>query len=683
VKLRVRHGGDHLASAGSDATVDGLIAYSTVRIFKRGSLAREIVAVFFLSSAILFLLAYPLTVQLGHAVFPQGADTDLNLWLFGWDTYAAWHRPLSIFDGNIYHPQRFTLAYSENMIGSALLVSPIVWATGNVVLALNVSQLLSVPLCAAGAYVLARRIGLEARGALIAAMVFAFSTPRFFRIAQPHLTAVQWLPFCLAFLHQYFDTGRARELRWALAFFTLQALTSGHGGVLTALAVAMYLVWRFALGEPVTPLRRVRDIGLVGVLLLAVNIALMLPYRAVQQEMGLRRSLGEAVTFSPNRESFLATPSRIDAWLLGKLTGDPRMTDRAKAVLFPGFIPLALGAVGVLGIGRRPGRTAIKRDTRALRWLSWLLEAVLLVAVALAVTAFIAGPFRIRFGSIAMVSVRNLTRASLIVAAVAAARLALRRRVPLDLDGRVVRLALRVREWSRRRRGDALAFYVLLGIVSLWMALGPPFHLYTLVHDWPGFSFIRVPTRLTMLTVLAVAILAGAGLERITRARTKSWRTAATALCVALFVAESAAFPLITQPYAVEIPAVDRWLAAQSKPFVVAEVPDEEHWQSVYMLHSMAHWQKTIHGYSGMRPPLNQELYDALLDFPDTNSLTRLLDVGVTHLIVHTDYYAPEKWREVESKLPAFSDWLTLLHAEDGGRVYSLRRPTSIASTMR
>jgi hypothetical protein len=653
-----------------------------VHILQRGSLAREIAGVLLLSSAILFVLAYPLTIEPGRAVFPQGADTDLFLWIFGWDVHAALNQPLSIFDANIYHPHRHTLAYSENMIGSALLSAPIIWATGNVVLALNIVQLLSVPLCAAGAYLLARRIGLGARGALIAAMVFAFAAPRFFRIAQPHLTAVQWMPFCLAFVHQYFTTGRARDLRWALAFFTLQTLTSGHVGVMTALAVGLFLIWRIALGEALAPVKRLRDAGVVGLLLLAANVVLLLPYRAVQEEMGLRRSLSEAVLFSPNLESFLASPGKVDTWLMAKLSGDPHVTDGAKAVLFPGFIPLALGALGLWSVCRSP-RTAARQPNPAARWLSWLLEATFLLALALAIAALVNGPFRIRFGSTVIVSVRDLARVWLIAGALAVIRLGLQRWVPLDLIGRARGVPARLADWARRRRRDALAFYAILGIVSIWLALGPPFGLYTLVHDWPGFSFIRVPTRLTIITVLAGALLAGAGFERIARSLPAPWHSMAAAVCIVLFVAESAAFPLITQKYAIEIPAVDRWLATQAKPFVVAEVPDEERWQSVYMIHSMAHWQKTIHGHSGIRPPLNQELYDALLDFPDRNSLTRLLDVGVTHLVVHADYYPPEKWREVESRLPAFSDWLTLLHAEDGGRVYALRRPASMALTTR
>ena len=95
-------------------------------------------------------------------------------------------------------------------------------------------------------------------------------------------------------------------------------------------------------------------------------------------------------------------------------------------------------------------------------------------------------------------------------------------------------------------------------------------------------------------------------------------------------IVEFAAMPLRTVRYRVKIPAADHWLDSQPKPFVVAEVPvfPSERYQTMYMLHSMAHWQKTVHGYSGMRPRLHDELYAAMRSFPDDLSLIRLGNSG-------------------------------------------------------
>ena len=138
------------------------------------------------------------------------------MWTLAWNTHAFVHQPLSIFDANIFYPQRNSLAFSENLIGSALFAAPVLWLTGNPVLAVNVVSLLSVVLCGLGAYVLGRRVGLSPAAAVLAGLIFAFSPPRFLRFSQIHLTVVQWIPFALASLHAYLDGGRRRDLLLAI-----------------------------------------------------------------------------------------------------------------------------------------------------------------------------------------------------------------------------------------------------------------------------------------------------------------------------------------------------------------------------------------------------------------------------------------------------------------------------------
>ena len=87
-------------------------------------------------------------------------DTDLFLWTLSWDVHALARQPSSVFDANIFHPERRTLAYSENLLGSAPLAAPVIWITGNPVLAMNLVVLLATVLCGAGAYLLAHRLGI-------------------------------------------------------------------------------------------------------------------------------------------------------------------------------------------------------------------------------------------------------------------------------------------------------------------------------------------------------------------------------------------------------------------------------------------------------------------------------------------------------------------------------------------
>lgn len=239
--------------------------------------------------------------------------------------------------------------------------------------------------------------------------------------------------------------------------------------------------------------------------------------------------------------------------------------------------------------------------------------------------------------------------------------------------------------WAVMRSGETRAkagAYVLIAILSLWLALGPDYGLYALAYNLPASNFIRVPSRYVTLTVLALAILAGVGLDRLTSGAKLLLRGTLAGILVMLLVAEFAVAPLGVAPYDVPIPEGDTWLASRPKPFVVAEVPlinprDEARAnsrQTIYMMHSTAHWQKTVHGYSGYEPPEHAELYRQLLAFPDDPSLAHLRRFGVTYVVVHESYYAPEEWTEVRERLARYSPDLALAYRDGQTRVYQVRQ---------
>ncbi len=523
-------------------------------------------------AALTIALTYPLSTQPASTIAWSDADTDLFMWTLAWDTHAFISQPLRIFDANIYFPYAHTLAYSENLIGSAFFAAPVLWLTGNPVLALNVVALLSVLLCGVGAYVLAQRLGLDPGSAFVCGLVFAFAPARFFRITQMHLTTVQWIPFALAYLHSYLDGGRRRDLRLAAAFLSLQILASGHGAVFLLVAAGLLLVYRVALGEPIAPARRLRDLGWSGVALLAPGLLIVLPYRAVQVGMGLRRTLGDT---APSPESFLASPTHVQTFLLSFFP-DAHVMERASALLFPGFLTVLLAML------------VFVRDRATLR-----------------------------------------------------------------------------REWI---------FYALLTVVSVLLAAGP---LWTYVYWMPGFNFIRGPSRFMILAMVGLSVLAAIGFDRIRSAVPPRYRPALVATVSALLIGEFIAIPFRTVPYEVKLPSADRWLDGQPKPFVVAEVPVQplDRYQTAYMLHSMAHWQKTVHGYSGMRPPLHDRLYSELRRFPDDVSLASLTELGVTYIVVHiSDYHEAGEWEEVERRLALYGDRLTQEYGDRTGRVYRISR---------
>jgi hypothetical protein len=553
---------------------------------------RQLALVTVTYAALTFLMALPFSLSPGQLVLADVPDTHLFIWTLAWDAHAFLHQPLGIFDANIYYPYANTLAYSENLIGSAFFAAPIIWITGSPVLAMNLTALLTCVLCGAGAYLLARRAHISARGAFICGLIFAFAPPRFFRMGQLHMTAVQWIPFSLAFLHAYLERGRRKDLLLAIAFFSLQALASGHAAAYLLLATVALVGWHLAFGTPIAFRQRLRDIGVAGAYLIAPAIWVVLPYRIAQSEAGLRR--GYLSGAQPGIESFLASPSRFHLFLQAKLWG-PFMKE-PDAYLFPGILALMLGTIAIIS---RPSFAKATGDQPARR------------------------------------SVRE----------------------------------------------HFVAFYLFIAMASTMMFIARPIEVWRYVYWLPGLNFIRVPSRFIILTMLALSVLAGFGFDRIAANVSSKTKSVAMVTLALLLLAEYSSYPFAGVPYTLNIPAIDRWLDTQPKPFAIAEVPVPsagnlgalERQQTQSMLHATAHWQKTVHGYSGIRRGLHDELYERLTSFPDAGSLTLLRDVGVNYVVVHTDDYG-SRWASVEEQI-LHTPALKLEHVEGAGRVYSILPP--------
>jgi hypothetical protein len=368
--------------------------------------------------------------------------------------------------------------------------------------------------------------------------------------------------------------------------------------------------------------------------------------------MGLRRSLENwAVPWS----SFLASSTHLDRFL-NSLVPSWQINETAGPQLFPGWLPIFLA---VAAFTWRRGRWS---------HLAWMLDAVgaasLVVGLAVAVT----GVTRFKVGDTVVLSIRESWRPWVVAAIAVAARVGIARRAPFRISD----------TWAR----GAVLPYALITLLGVLLAAGPPVSLWPLVYWLPGLNFIRAPSRFILLTTLGLAVLGGIGFERLTARVSPPGRRLLAVLVGALLIIEFSAMPIGFEAYRPEVPAIDRWLATRPKPFVVAEVPvgdpgnlgEWERRETAFMLHSTAHWQKTVHGYSGFRSEAHEILYARLATFPDVESVERLTGLGVTYVVVHTDLYPPGEWDKTAERLASFSDSLKLERVEDDGRVYSLTR---------
>ncbi|MGQ0736502.1 MAG: hypothetical protein ACT4QD_22970 [Acidobacteriota bacterium] len=235
-------------------------------------------------------------------------------------------------------------------------------------------------------------------------------------------------------------------------------------------------------------------------------------------------------------------------------------------------------------------------------------------------------------------------------------------------------------------------------VLSFWLALGPRVQIetqptglpsiYQLAYDYvPGFSSARVPARFTVITILALSVLASGALARLEAAGRRGL-LAGIALIV---LAEGSAFPLPTNLTwssapaefhpadarlyrAADAPPVYRYLARLGSDTVVAHFPfglPEREIQ--YGYYSCVLATRTVNGYSGWFPPSYnvrlRALRDPVID-PATAHVILLSD-GVTHLVVHTRAWVEDRGRGVVRAFER-AGWKSLVEF-DGDVV--LRRP--------
>src|SRR5258705_9237352 len=84
---------------------------------------------------------FPLVLHLGRALPGDLGDPLFSSWLLGWDADRLRHGLSGFWDAPILFPSRHTVAFAEHLLGIAVFVAPVIWVTGNPILAYNLAFL--------------------------------------------------------------------------------------------------------------------------------------------------------------------------------------------------------------------------------------------------------------------------------------------------------------------------------------------------------------------------------------------------------------------------------------------------------------------------------------------------------------------------------------------------------------
>jgi hypothetical protein len=141
---------------------------------------------------------------------------------------------------------------------------------------------------------------------------------------------------------------------------------------------------------------------------------------------------------------------------------------------------------------------------------------------------------------------------------------------------------------------------------------------------------------------------------------------------VALLLVTAAAFEAIASPLGLtrveDVPAIYTHLPSDAGAVVELPFFDGRNAfrHATYMLNSTAHWRPIVNGYSGFQPASFSRNAEVLAGFPDRRSVQALKELGVTHVFVHGDLFAPGRLEEFPE--------ISLVETSDSIRLYRLRR---------
>ncbi len=251
--------------------------------------------VFLLYTVVSVVFTWPLATSLADLT-PAHFDPPFTAWRLGWIAHqlgAAGH----LFDGNIFWPDRRTLAYSDAVLLQGVIGAPFIALGIGPNAVANVLILVGIVTSAFFAYLLAARLSGHRGAAIVAGLVFAFSTYRRVHLQHLELQWAQWMPLAFWAWHRLLDTGRMRDGLLCAGAILLQLLSSLYYAMflvigLTVVGVVTLIARRGRLAAPAL-------LGLAGGAVIAAGVALTYaqPYAYARERLG-DRSLAETSRYS-------------------------------------------------------------------------------------------------------------------------------------------------------------------------------------------------------------------------------------------------------------------------------------------------------------------------------------------------------------------------------------------------
>lgn len=215
--------------------------------------------------------------------------------------------PLHLFDAGFLHPQPDALTLTDHRLLPSLMVAPVLWISGNPVLAYNAALLFAFVLAAFGGRSLAMALGLERIPAAYAGALFAFHTYAINEAPRLNIVSHGFVAFALGALVDWLRTGE-NAARWRFALFLLLQGYSANYHLLYGVLLSSLVIVAWGAARPRLALARI--VPLIGPGVVAVLLFLPISCRTCEPcEAWNWRARGPRAS-----TCFTTSPPRLPIW---------------------------------------------------------------------------------------------------------------------------------------------------------------------------------------------------------------------------------------------------------------------------------------------------------------------------------------------------------------------------------
>jgi hypothetical protein len=655
--------------------------------------------------ALILAMTYPLVTRLGSTLPADLGDPVYTIWAMNWQMTHVFQNQAEYFNGNNFFPHKGTLLYADYVPGLALLAAPFVLLTGSLIWGYNLLFLAGFLLCAWGMYRLALYLVRDRSAAFIAGLIFTFFNYRFAHLSHIELLFFGWMPLFFLCLFKWIDRPALRYVVGAGLCFVLQTWCCAYYGAFFApfagLAV-VYMVFKSAAWRRPGFWKSALVLALVTLPFLA---AFYLPFILVHERMFFSRGLDEVLRYSAQLQFYTSITRGTLFW--GFLMPSQ---ESPEWILYPGLVAVLLalgGAAAYLGRYRRELRAERKSAFAIVDGLLFLLlllglqihkpqqkpgglywgifPLIWVGLVALRVLwAFLRKKKRTAAGA------PGLARGS--DSAVLESELEPRASAAAEAPGLAPEAGSAVLA-PDSTSGLSMRFFAFSAVFAFLLSLGPVARLYDkplftgpyllLYKFLPGFQGMRSAGRFAVLMMLAISVLAAWAVARLgTRLKSRILRAAVVGLLGVLVLADYGQKPvtLAEVPQGAKVPPIYAAVKALPDSAVLIELPMpslawiEEDWRNVVpMYYSLFHGKRTANGYSGYYPPGYTVVRDAMEGFPQPRALRFLRDIGVDHVLIHTQAHRALDGQAMRTALRARPAEAELLNEAAGDYLFRLK----------